>query len=92
MIRSENVEISHKAEELDLEDQYANTNQNKNTMFDWILNRLGEKSTWRGIITVLGVAGISWSPEQTSAIVTLGVALVGAVEVFFKEPQSKDAK
>lgn len=56
----------------------------------WLKNRLKEKSTWRGIATVLTVLGVSLSPEQTAAIVTAGVAFVGLFEVFFKEPDSDD--
>lgn len=65
--------------------------QKENDMY-WITNRLQEKSTWRGIVTALTALGVTLNPEQTGAIVTLGVALAGAFEVFFKEPQSNDAK
>lgn len=59
---------------------------------NWILSRLKEKSTWRGIVAVLTAVGVGLSPDQATAIVTLGVAAVGAFEVFFKDPQSNDAK
>ncbi len=42
-------------------------------------------STWRGIFAVLGVAGVSFMPEQQEAIVALVVAGLGMIEVFRKE-------
>lgn len=65
---------------------------NKPTMLEWLFNRLGEKSTWRGIFTVLTVLGVSLTPELKTAIITAGVSVIGLLEVIFKEPQSKDAK
>ena len=63
----------------------------KNTNMNWIKNRLKEKSTWRGIVTVLTALGVSLSPGQSAAIVTTGVVLAGLFEAFFKDPQSDDA-
>lgn len=65
---------------------------NRGSDMNWIINRLKEKSTWRGIIAVATALGVSWSPDQIAAIVALGVAVAGAFEVFFKEPQSADSK
>jgi len=62
------------------------------SIMNWILNRLKEKSTWRGLVTVATGFGVALNPHQSAAIITLGVAAVGAFEVFFKEPHSKDAK
>ena len=42
----------------------------------YILNRLKEASTWRGIILVATAAGAHWSPESQEAIITVGVGLV----------------
>ena len=42
-------------------------------------------STWRGIFAMLGVAGVSFMPEQHDAIVTFVIAGLGMVEVFRKE-------
>lgn len=58
---------------------------------NWIINRLKEKTTWRGIVAAFTALGVSINPEQAAAIVSLGVAIAGAFEVFFKEPQSEDA-
>lgn len=65
--------------------------QNKGNDMNWIVNRLKEKSTWRGVIAVLTAVGVGLSPDQKEAIIVLGVAAIGVFEAFFKEPQSADA-
>jgi hypothetical protein len=51
----------------------------------WVIDRLKESSTWKGLIVLLGVVGVSLSAEQSQAIVAAGLALIGAIEVFRKE-------
>lgn len=58
---------------------------------NWIINRLKERSTWRGIVGLATAVGLGLEPDQVTAIVTLGVAAAAVVEVFFKEAQSEDA-
>lgn len=65
--------------------------KNDNNM-NWLLNRLTERSTWRGVIVALTSAGIlTLGEEMRTAIVGAGVSLFVLIEVFVKEPQSKDA-
>lgn len=56
---------------------------------DWIktvlLARLKEQTTWKGIITLVSALGVTISPEQTVAIATFGVSLVGLVQVLWPE-------
>jgi len=54
-------------------------------MLDFILNRGREASTWRGILALITAAGVAISPEQTEAIVALGLAAIGALGVFTKD-------
>lgn len=54
---------------------------------EWIIERLKEATTWRGIVALITAAGIALSPEQVEAITLLGVALIGVIEVFRKEKQ-----
>lgn len=56
-------------------------------MKDYIINRLHEASTWRGILAMLTAAGVALSPEQVNAIVACGLALIGMVGAFV--PDSK---
>lgn len=59
---------------------------------NWIANRLKERTTWQGVVTVLTAVGASISPDQAKAIISTGVAVVTLIWVFVKEPQSEDAK
>lgn len=58
-----------------------------------MLKKIGEylsyPSTWKGLITLLTVFGVSIAPEQAEAIITAGVSLVGAIWTFFSD---KDVK
>lgn len=54
-------------------------------MLNFIINRLKEPSTWRGIFLALGAAGVVLVPEQQAAIAAAATALIGLLEVFRKE-------
>lgn len=58
-------------------------------MKEFLLNRLREASTWRGIVMLLTAAGVALSAAQTEAIIAAGMAIVGAIGVFL--PDSKPA-
>lgn len=59
------------------------------TILVYLIARLGEPSTWRGLFALLTALGISLHPEQMAAITSLGLALIGAVNVFRKEQAVK---
>ena len=50
----------------------------------YILDRLSENSTWRGIILCGTAVGLRLEPEHQEAIVAAGLGLVGAINVFRK--------
>jgi hypothetical protein len=52
---------------------------------EWIIERLKEASTWRGLVALLGAIGISISPDLIEQIGLVVVALIGAIEVYRKE-------
>jgi hypothetical protein len=52
---------------------------------DWILSRLSENSTWRGIILVATAAGATLNPELWEAIVAAGLAIVGLINIVRKD-------
>lgn len=62
------------------EEQQENT-CNHNFYRDHVLVRLKQESTWRGIVTVLTLAGWHLAPEQAEAIITAGASLVGAINI-----------
>ena len=45
----------------------------------YLLDRLREPSTWRGIVALLTAFGVALSPDQTAAIVAAGLGLAGAI-------------
>ena len=51
----------------------------------YVLARLKEASTWRGIIGIITACGVALSPEQIEAIIATGIALMGIVGAFFPD-------
>ena len=52
---------------------------------NYILDRLTENSTWRGIILLATAIGLKLDPDQQAAILAAGLALVGAINLFRKQ-------
>ena len=52
---------------------------------NWFIARLKEPSTWRGIVWILTVLGLSLRPDQTEAIIAVGMALAGLLGVFLAD-------
>ena len=46
-------------------------------MKPYLMARLSEASTWRGIVALLTAAGVVLSPEQIESIIAAGLALIG---------------
>lgn len=51
----------------------------------YILDRLKEQSTWRGIILIATAVGAKLEPDQAEAIIASGIAIVGLINVFRRE-------
>lgn len=56
----------------------------------YVLERLKEPSTWRGLVLLLTVAGLKLSPDQANAIMALGLAVVGAIGVFLPDKKKPE--
>jgi hypothetical protein len=54
-------------------------------MWTWILARLSEPSTYRGIIAIAASAGIVVQPNLATQIASAGIALAGLIEIIRKE-------
>lgn len=52
---------------------------------DYIMEKLREKSTWRGLVALATAFGVTVSPEQTEAVISGGLALIGLINVFRSE-------
>ena len=50
----------------------------------YVVNRLKEASTWRGIFMLLTALGLNIAPELQDSILQAGVALVGLAGVVTK--------
>lgn len=53
--------------------------------WQYVIDRLKEVSTWRGIILIITAFGVTLSPEQAESIIAAGIALVGMFGVLRKE-------
>jgi hypothetical protein len=51
-------------------------------LFDWIVDRAKERSTWLGIVGFLTAIGLALTPEQTAAVTAAGMALASLVAAF----------
>jgi hypothetical protein len=47
----------------------------------FIVSRLTEVSTWKGLFLIATAAGATLAPELQNAIITIGLAVVGALGV-----------
>ena len=52
---------------------------------NWLLERLKEQNTWRGLILLATAFGVKLDPDQSEAIIAGGLAIVGLINVFSKE-------
>lgn len=50
----------------------------------YLLDRLAENSTWRGLILVGTAVGLKLEPELQNQIVAVGLGLVGLINVIRK--------
>lgn len=51
----------------------------------FMLDRLRESATWRGVTLLLTVAGAQLTEEHKEAIVFIGLAISGAIGVFLPD-------
>ena len=54
------------------------------TLIDTLLARLGENSTWRGLLLVATAVGVKVEPDLQNAILAAGLGLVGLINVVRK--------
>jgi len=51
----------------------------------YIIDRLKEASTWRGLAALVTAFGVTLSPELSDAIVAAGLGVIGLIAVLFKD-------
>jgi hypothetical protein len=60
-----------------------------NKFVQFVMNRLGEQSTYNGLTLLCTLVGIAISPEQTHAIAAFGASVVGLISTFFPDSSKK---
>lgn len=61
------------------------TNPTTNNLTSYLLARLSERSTWRGLVALLTAAGLALSPDQTESIIVAGLGVIGLIGAFFSD-------
>lgn len=51
----------------------------------WLLDRLGERSTWIGLTGFLTATGVSLEPDIAEAIGAVGIALASLIAMLTKD-------
>jgi len=51
----------------------------------WIVDRLIERSTWLGALSILAALGVTLQPDLQAAIITAGVSIGGLILVLTKD-------
>ena len=54
-------------------------------MNQYLLERMKEASTWRGIIYVLTAAGVPVAPAMAEQIIAAGMAVAGVIGILSKD-------
>jgi len=55
------------------------------------INRFSEASTYRGLLVLAGLVGVTLTPDQKEAIITVCLALYGVIGAFFPDKFGKDS-
>lgn len=55
----------------------------------YIMDRLAEPSTWRGIINIILGLGVALKPTQVEAIIALGLLVNGVIAASTKDAAKK---
>ena len=52
---------------------------------DYLIEKLKEPSTWKGLVWLVTAFGVALSPDEKEAIAALGMALAGLIGVFVEK-------
>lgn len=56
---------------------------------DYVITRLQEASTWRGLVLVATAFGAALSPEQQEAIITVGLLVAGLIGALLPDAKNR---
>lgn len=54
-------------------------------IWQYVLARAQESSTWRGVVLLTSAAGAKLEPERAEALVLIGLAVAGLIAVVFAD-------
>lgn len=54
-------------------------------LLKYFLERMRERSTWLGFSSILTALGLTFSPDQSDAVISVGLSLAGLVAVLTKD-------
>lgn len=54
-------------------------------LISYLVARFAEPSTWRGLIGIATAAGLTVTPDQAAAVVSVGMATAGVVGVITRD-------
>jgi hypothetical protein len=55
----------------------------------FFIERMSERSTWRGAIMMLSALGVTLEPQLAEAVIALGLGLAGLAEALLPDPAGK---
>lgn len=56
-----------------------------NILVSYLVSRFSEPSTWRGLVGIATAAGVTITPDQTNAVVSIGLATAGIIGVITRD-------
>ena len=62
------------------------------SILPWIIARMREPSTWKGLIALAAALGVYISPENAAIILAAGVGIAGFINVIITDPNKDDFK
>ncbi len=54
-------------------------------MFNYILERAKEPSTWRGLVLLATAGGVNIAPEMATSVIEVGIAVAGLLGIITKD-------
>lgn len=62
------------------------------SILPWIIARMKEPSTWKGLIALAAACGVVINPEYAAIILAAGVGMAGFINVVITDPNKDDFK
>lgn len=60
------------------------------SIFKWFIDRLCERSTWFGLLSLITAIGGSIHPDYSEIIISFGMGIAGLVAILLKDNQILD--